>query len=121
MAFLDAASGSIVKIEAALSSSRITQLKFVQHRQIESARGEALKAGMTFENFLKVWCARGSQGLQAGWLRQDERKSNAPSETVYQRSMREKFEAATGRSNTGPSYGANSVIDITPTFLEIKQ
>lgn len=41
---------------------------------IESARAEAAKAGMTFEAFLRVWCARGSQGLQAEWLKPNERQ-----------------------------------------------
>jgi hypothetical protein len=28
---------------------------------------------MAFSDFLSVWCARGSQGLQAEWLKPDER------------------------------------------------
>lgn len=40
---------------------------------IDEARGEAAKAGMTLERFLAVWCARGSQGLQAEWLKPNER------------------------------------------------
>jgi hypothetical protein len=40
---------------------------------VKSARTEALKANMAFEDFLSVWCARGSQGLQAEWLKPDER------------------------------------------------
>jgi uncharacterized protein YdaU (DUF1376 family) len=40
---------------------------------IDKARVEAEKANMTFEGFLKVWCARGSQGLEASWLKPDER------------------------------------------------
>lgn len=40
---------------------------------IREARGEAVKAGLTFEAFLRAWCARGSQGLQAEWLRPHER------------------------------------------------
>ncbi len=40
---------------------------------IKSARREAEKAGLTFENFLVMWCARGSQGFQADWLKPDER------------------------------------------------
>lgn len=34
---------------------------------------EAAKAGMSLERFLTVWCARGSQGLQADWLKPNER------------------------------------------------
>jgi len=40
---------------------------------INSARKEAAKANMAFSDFLSVWCARGSQGLQAEWLKPDER------------------------------------------------
>lgn len=40
---------------------------------IKSARSEAVDAGMSFEAFLRVWCARGSQGLQAEWLKPHER------------------------------------------------
>jgi uncharacterized protein YdaU (DUF1376 family) len=40
---------------------------------VNSARKEATKANMAFQDFLSVWCARGSQGLQADWLKPDER------------------------------------------------
>ena len=40
---------------------------------VNSARKEAAKANMAFQDFLSVWCARGSQGLQAEWLKPDER------------------------------------------------
>lgn len=40
---------------------------------IAEAVREAGKAGMTLEAFLSVWCSRGSQGLQADWLRPTER------------------------------------------------
>ncbi|EHR71388.1 hypothetical protein BurJ1DRAFT_2559 [Burkholderiales bacterium JOSHI_001] len=39
---------------------------------ISSARAEAAKAGVTFEEFLRIWCFRGSQGLQASWIKPDE-------------------------------------------------
>ena len=48
-----------------------------------AARDEAGKAGMTLEAFLKVWCARGSQGLSAEWLKPEERtgrKGTAPAD-----------------------------------------
>lgn len=35
---------------------------------VAEARRESLKADMTLERFLTVWCSRGSQGLQASWL-----------------------------------------------------
>jgi hypothetical protein len=40
---------------------------------VSSARQEASKANMSFSEFLTVWCARGSQGLQAEWLKPEEK------------------------------------------------
>lgn len=64
---------------------------------IDGARSESGKAGMPLEDFLRAWCRRGSQGLEAAWLKPEER-AGPPGETVYQRSMREKWEVATGRN-----------------------
>jgi hypothetical protein len=44
---------------------------------IDGATAEAGKAGMSLDAFLSVWCARGSQGLQADWLKPDERRAHA--------------------------------------------
>lgn len=44
---------------------------------IDKAREEAKKAGKTFEEFLKIWCLRGSQGLEASWL--EDKNKNKPS------------------------------------------
>lgn len=44
---------------------------------IDGAMGEAEKAGMTFEDFLRVWCRRGTQGLEAAWLKPSERTATA--------------------------------------------
>lgn len=44
---------------------------------VNGARREAGKAGMTMDAFLQVWCRRGSQGLEADWLKPDERVSYA--------------------------------------------
>jgi hypothetical protein len=40
---------------------------------VSSARKEASKANISFSEFLSVWCARGSQGLQADWLKPEEK------------------------------------------------
>lgn len=46
---------------------------------LAGAINEAGKAGMTLEDFLKVWCLRGSQGLEASWLKPEERaQSRSP-------------------------------------------
>lgn len=42
---------------------------------IDGAATEAHKAGMSLDAFLRVWCQRGSQGLQAEWLKPAERAS----------------------------------------------
>ena len=44
---------------------------------LKSARKEAEKAGITLNAFLTIWCARGSQGLQAEWLKTNERQTFA--------------------------------------------
>lgn len=55
---------------------------------INGARKESSLAGMPLDAFLQVWCLRGSQGLQADWLRPDERATRSrvqyPAETPYQ-------------------------------------
>lgn len=40
---------------------------------LSGAKTEAGKANLTLEQFLQVWCTRGSQGLQAEWLKPSER------------------------------------------------
>lgn len=40
---------------------------------LDGARAEAMKAGIPLQRFLEIWCMRGSQGLQAEWIRADER------------------------------------------------
>lgn len=45
---------------------------------VDGARTEAAKAGMSLDDFLRVWCRRGSQGLEAAWLKPDERRPSAP-------------------------------------------
>jgi len=44
---------------------------------VESAKQEAVKANMSFNDFLVVWCRRGSQGLEADWLKPHERQTFA--------------------------------------------
>jgi len=44
---------------------------------VEDATIEAAKAGMGLDAFLRVWCRRGSQGLEADWLKPHERGTTA--------------------------------------------
>lgn len=78
---------------------------------LASARQECAKAGMSLEHFLQVWCRRGSQGLEAAWLKPDERQATS-AETPYQRSMRERMEqAAPEFARKAPAKPTENVID----------
>lgn len=46
---------------------------------LNGARTEAAKAGMPLCEFFKVWCRRGSQGLEADWLKPHERGTSSAS------------------------------------------
>jgi uncharacterized protein YdaU (DUF1376 family) len=58
---------------------------------VKSANAEAAKAGLPLEVFLQIWCARGSQGLEASWLTSAEKRSQ-PVESFYERDQRLKAE-----------------------------
>jgi hypothetical protein len=66
-----------------------------------------------------VWCARGSQGLQADWLKPNERGGSASTgETPYQRNQRETVAKFSGGLVSKPPPAANNptvrdVIDAT--------
>ena len=82
---------------------------------------EAGKAGLTLVEAITACCEFGWQGFNAGWYAERTKKSapaGQPTETVYQRSMRLRYEEATGRSNTGPA--ARNVIDITPAYVYLE-
>lgn len=55
---------------------------------LAEARKEAGKAGMTLDAFLRVWCRRGSQGLEAAWLKGDERAPTAADPDDWRASWR---------------------------------
>lgn len=79
---------------------------------VSEAQSEASKAGLSLERFLAIWCARGSQGLQAEWLRPHERGS-PPAETSFARERREAAERWSGglASSKAPVVDAG-VIDV---------
>ena len=80
---------------------------------VDGAREEAAKANLTLEGFLKVWVRRGSQGLEADWLKPNERGTAAPTgETPYQRQMRERMQqVAPGVAAKAPG-APNNVIEL---------
>lgn len=57
---------------------------------ISGARSEAAKAGVTLERFLAIWCARGSQGLDADWIKPNERAGPSASAAQALESFRER-------------------------------
>lgn len=89
---------------------------------LKRASAEAQKAGMPLAQFLAVWCARGSQGLEAAWLTPEERRPRAPAAAQVEsfrerddRLARERWEEMTGRRRAAPG----DVIDITPVTPEL--
>jgi uncharacterized protein YdaU (DUF1376 family) len=88
---------------------------------LEMAVKEAKKAGLPLEDFFRIWCLRGTQGLEAAWLTPQERQSVArptvPVETFRERDerlLREKWAEMAGRK--GPD---DLPIDVVPTVLRL--
>ena len=82
---------------------------------LNGAREEAGKAGMSLDAFLQVWCRRGSQGLEADWLKPAERQTASRVQPVSfaqqdKADKRAEWEAMTGRK--WPS------ADTVPEFIE---
>lgn len=93
---------------------------------LKEAKSEAAKAGMPLENFLRIWCRRGSQGLEASWLKPEERAlGKQQTETAYQRSMRLRVqEVAPSIARQEPYEDAAQffrTIDITPEVQLIEE
>jgi DNA-binding transcriptional regulator YhcF (GntR family) len=57
---------------------RKTKKAPVTNTVLNGAIKEADKAGLTLNEFLSIWCARGSQGLQASWLTPDDTVNAKP-------------------------------------------
>lgn len=94
----------------------------VTETTITEARREAGKAGISFEAFLRAWCRRGSQGLEASWLKPEEKARGSPSETAHQRHMRERMaqfapSAAVRPPDDPPTAKLAEVIDVTARRL----
>lgn len=54
----------------------------VSETAVGQARKEAEKAGMSLDAFLRVWCVRGSRGLQADWIKPHERQGYSRTPTA---------------------------------------
>lgn len=68
---------------------------------LEGAREQAQIAGITLEQFLRIWCRRGSQGLEADWLK--------PSERIAPQTLYDKRAATiAGLTNPGVDHAAHS-------------
>ncbi len=65
---------------------------------IDGMEREAMKAGISFGDAVRACAEFGWQGFNAGWYEQRVAKQSGSSETAYQRTMREKWEVATGRN-----------------------
>ena len=91
---------------------------------LEQAKRESEKAGMPLDAFLQVWCMRGSQGLQAEWLKPAERQTASRQSMSYAQqdelARRARWEEMTGRKwPDDRATPTDSVIDVTPKILEI--
>lgn len=96
---------------------------------IEGARDEAAKAGMPLEAFLRLWCLRGSQGLQADWLKPDElaaHRTAVPAAVSFREQDRQAAAArvaefAPGAAAIRPAARqAGEVVDITPRTIPLE-
>ena len=89
---------------------------------VDGARVEAEKAGMPLVDFLKVWCRRGSQGLEASWLKDSEKPTRQQPASFKQADAEAgwaRWEEMTGRQHPDRVQQTGRVIDITPKFQEI--
>lgn len=85
---------------------------------VASAHAEAQKAGMTLDAFLRVWCARGSQGMQADWLKPAERPPSAAAnvEPLWRSEQRARTAAFAGPAAAKPA-PEPEIVDATPRLL----
>ena len=64
---------------------------------LAGAAAEAEKAGMPLDDFLRLWCARGSQGMQAEWIKPAERgAAGQQAEPAWRTENRERMTAFAG-------------------------
>jgi len=93
----------------------------VTQTTVDGARQEAAKADMPLEAFLKVWCRRGSQGLESDWLKPSE-KPNAMTANSQTLSFADRDELARHKrykEMTGRDWPADliDIVDATPNQM----
>jgi len=76
---------------------------------LRGAIAEAAKASMPLTRFLEIWCSRGSQGLQAEWLKPNER--SGPGVVVPIR-------PSASADFRGKTYAATAIEDLPPDLRE---
>lgn len=91
---------------------------------VAGARAEAEKAGLTIEEFLKVWCRRGSQGLEAAWLKPEERggqRAPPSAEPAWRTEQRQRTQLAApgvaAHHQPATDFFDTEAIDVTPRRL----
>lgn len=75
---------------------------------LAEAVSQAAKAGMSLEAFLRVWCRRGTQGLEADWLKPHERQvaNGHGTEPAWRTEQRERTAQFAGRYAARPPAAA---------------
>lgn len=86
---------------------------------LDRAKAEAEKAGLSLDGFLIVWCARGSQGLEASWLKPEEQGRNRATEIepAWRKAQRERTEAFIGKPSAKQPVNMGEIFDVTATKL----
>lgn len=86
---------------------------------LDGARKEADLAGMQLDAFLQVWCVRGSQGLQADWLKPAERQVASRVQQTFRERDAEagirRWEEMTGQRHPDRDRANGMVINATST------
>lgn len=81
---------------------------------LANAIKEAEKAGLSLDGFLSVWCARGSQGLEASWLKPSEKgQAFQPGEPAWRKEQRERTERFLGKTPAKVPASMGEVFDVT--------
>lgn len=86
---------------------------------LANAIKEAEKAGLSLDGFLSVWCARGSQGLEASWLKPAEKgPAFQAGEPAWRKEQRERYEKFTGKKPAESKViNMGEVFDVTAVKL----